>query len=465
MAAVATCVAPTGNLVLEVCVDSVESATRAAQGGCGRVELCSSLAQGGITPSIGLVEGVLHAVGKKGVKVFVLIRPRGGDFCYTRDELSTMQKDIRAVIEAGAHGIVVGALTPDGDVDMLAMRDLISSVKNAQEIRGSDNIEITFHRAIDMSKDPVNSVELCVELGVHRILTSGGAKSSMEGAATIQDMLTCADNRLVVMAGGGVTPDNVKKLVELSGVKEVHGSLRSPQHSLSVFRKEGVSMGNNLSDEYERLICDESMVADVVARLRDIAQVSLACTCASNKKSPRVVIVPGNGCTDTENANWYSFARDKLASTNMFEEVVLPRSMPDPYRATETVWLKYLLDECHVDDGNTIVIGHSSGAVAAMRLLENTKLLGAILVAACWTDLGEESERISGYYSRPWLWDRIKSNAGWLVQFHSRDDPFIPVEESRHVAASLGTEYYEFDGYSHFFEPFDELINELMKKV
>ena len=139
--------------------------------------------------------------------------------------------------------------------------------------------------------------------------------------------------------------------------------------------------------------------------------------------------------------------------------------MPDPYRASEVVWLKYLREECHVDDGNTIVIGHSSGAVAAMRLLENTPLVGAILVAACWTDLGEESERISGYYSRPWLWEQIKANAGWIVQFHSCDDPFIPVAESRHVAKHLGTEYFEFQGRSHFFEPFEELIAEILKKV
>ena len=154
-----------------------------------------------------------------------------------------------------------------------------------------------------------------------------------------------------------------------------------------------------------------------------------------------------------------------MRATGKFSEVVMPEpAMPDPYRASEVVWLKWMREVGKVD-ATTIVVGHSSGAVAAMRLLETTPLAGVVLVSACWTDLGEESERIAGYYSRPWLWDDIKAHAGWIVQFHSVDDPFIPPAEARHVAKKTGSEYFEHTHSSHFFEPFDELIDVLVEKA
>ena len=145
----------------------------------------------------------------------------------------------------------------------------------------------------------------------------------------------------------------------------------------------GAGMADN-SEEYTRLVCDSTKVERLVRLLcpRVQSEVTLESAAALTRK-PRLVIVPGNGCTNTEISNWYAWARDCLRGTGLFEEVVLPRAMPDPYRASETIWLKYLREVCHVDDVNTIVVGHSSGAVAAMRLLENTKLIGAVLVAAC----------------------------------------------------------------------------------
>lgn len=131
--------------------------------------------------------------------------------------------------------------------------------------------------------------------------------------------------------------------------------------------------------------------------------------------------------------------------------------MPDPYEAKEHIWMPFIEDVLGVDE-NTIVIGHSSGAEAAMRLLEKRKALGLVLVCACHTDLGEESERISNYYSRPWEWELIKSNCQWILQYHSTDDHLVPVEEADFVAEKLKSEYYRLSGRSHFFGARDIVV-------
>lgn len=140
--------------------------------------------------------------------------------------------------------------------------------------------------------------------------------------------------------------------------------------------------------------------------------------------------------------------------------------MPDPYDAKEEIWMPFIKCEMKVDE-NTVVIGHSSGAVAAMRLLEHTKVLGCVLVSTCHTDLGCESERISNYYSRPWEWDKIKSNASWILQYHSADDHLIPIAEADYVAESLGSEYTRYPNRSHFFEPRDvkDIFEQIVNKV
>eukprot|EP01134_Creolimax_fragrantissima_P000120 CFRG0120T1 len=124
--------------------------------------------------------------------------------------------------------------------------------------------------------------------------------------------------------------------------------------------------------------------------------------------------------------------------------------MPDPFEAKETIWIPFIQNEMKCDE-NTIVIGHSSGAEAAMRLLERQHVLGCVLVSACHSDLGLESERISGYYSRPWQWDSIRGNAKFILQYHSTDDPFIPREQADLVAHEIGSDYTCFEDRSHFF--------------
>mmetsp|Transcript_27972 Transcript_27972/g.55072 ORF Transcript_27972/g.55072 Transcript_27972/m.55072 type:complete len:185 (-) Transcript_27972:175-729(-) len=176
----------------------------------------------------------------------------------------------------------------------------------------------------------------------------------------------------------------------------------------------------------------------------------------------KVLIIPGNGCGKIEKANWYAWLAAELIGAGC--EVPL-RSMPDPDEAKEVIWLPFIRDVLGCDE-DTIVVGHSSGAVAAMRLLEKTKVKGVVLVSACWTDLGMPSEAISGYYARDWPWKQIAGNADWIVQLASSDDPFIPIEEMRFVAKSLQTEYIEKKDEGHFMtQTFPELKDIVLNKI
>ena len=182
---------------------------------------------------------------------------------------------------------------------------------------------------------------------------------------------------------------------------------------------------------------------------------------------PRCIIVPGCGCSPVQSSNWYRWMKDQLVDSGAFSEVLL-EDMPDPVDAKEKVWIPFILDKLKAD-ANTVMIGHSSGAVAAMRLLENNPLKGCVLVAACHTDLGSESERLAGYYNRPWQWDTIKSNTEWILQYHSTDDPFIPMSEADLVATKLASEFKRFDDKSHFFAPKDvdqaNILGDILRKL
>ncbi|KAJ1446187.1 Alpha/Beta hydrolase protein [Pelagophyceae sp. CCMP2097] len=184
------------------------------------------------------------------------------------------------------------------------------------------------------------------------------------------------------------------------------------------------------------------------------------------KPKTRCVILPGNGCSgNVRDANWYGWLEQQLIRSDIFDEVVL-RNMPDPNAARESIWVPFIRDELIADGAHTVVVGHSSGAVAAMRLLEKTELMGVVLISACHTDLGDAGERRAGYYSRKWEWDKIQSNCKWAVQFHSDDDPFIPAHEADHVASNIKSEYHFFEKRSHFFSPpFPELVEVLRRRM
>lgn len=191
-------------------MDSVESALAAERGGARRLELCDALFDGGTTPSAGMIAACRDRVS---IPVFVIIRPRGGGFVYSEPELDVMRRDVAAAGELGADGVVIGVLRRDGAIDEQQTQSLVDA---------AGDLPVTFHRAFDFVPDPGEAMETIISAGITRILTSGGAPTAREGVATLASLVRQAGDRLVVMAGGGVREENVKAIVDGSGVHEVH---------------------------------------------------------------------------------------------------------------------------------------------------------------------------------------------------------------------------------------------------
>ncbi|HEU0180675.1 MAG TPA: copper homeostasis protein CutC [Agromyces mariniharenae] len=202
--------------LLEVCLDDVDGAPVAEAAGADRLELCAALGDGGITPSVGTVAAVFDRVRRVGVQV--LVRQRPGDFVYSSAELEAMAADIRMIRalprpDAVRLGFVVGALMPDGTIDRAATERLVAVARD---------VPVTFHKAFDQSPDQFAALDQLVDLGVERVLTSGGAASAIEGSERLAELVSHASGRIAVLAGGGVRPDNVEALVRTTGVREVH---------------------------------------------------------------------------------------------------------------------------------------------------------------------------------------------------------------------------------------------------
>ena len=204
-------------MLFESCVESFEAAVASAAGGAGRIELCARLDVGGLTPPASLVARCVAALD---IPVFAMVRPRGGSFVYSSDEADAMAHDIEAVTQAGAHGVVFGALTADGAIDVLLMRRLIALARP---------LSVTCHKAIDDSRDLPEALDVLLGLGVDRVLSSGGAPTAADGAAMMARLVRQAGDALVVMAGGGVRAHNVAALVQATGVREVHARLLPEQ--------------------------------------------------------------------------------------------------------------------------------------------------------------------------------------------------------------------------------------------
>ena len=199
-------------IIREACVGNFKESQSAVLNGADRLELCENLAVGGTTPSYGTIA---LAEEKLDTPLLVMIRPRGGDFVYSVEEIEIMKRDIQKCKELGVYGVVFGVLTSEGTLNMQAMKTLVECSKPMQ---------ITCHMAFDALVDPFEGLEQLVALGVDRILTKGGNISAFEGRATLKNLVAKASNRIVIVAGGGVTEDNYQIIVEETGVKEVHGT-------------------------------------------------------------------------------------------------------------------------------------------------------------------------------------------------------------------------------------------------
>jgi copper homeostasis protein len=199
---------------LEIVCTSLRDAVDAQHGGANRIELCARLSVGGLTPSTTLLRKVKSTVQ---IPVFVLIRPRGGDFCYTATEFTRLLRQIAAAKAHGADGIVCGALFPNGHLDV---------ERTAQMVAAAHPLPFTFHRAFDRCLDPLAAIDRLAELGVERILTSGQCPTALEGIGNLKAYAKYAAGRLTILVGGGVRPGNLEALMQVDGLREFHSSGR-----------------------------------------------------------------------------------------------------------------------------------------------------------------------------------------------------------------------------------------------
>jgi copper homeostasis protein len=245
------------SIVLEICADSVESARAAEQGGACRVDLCGSLIEGGVTPSAGRLAAVRNRIS---IPLHVMVRPRGGDFCYRADEFEVMRQDVLTAKQLGADGAVFGILLEDGDVDRQRTQHLIELARP---------MNVTFHRAFDMARDLSRALEEIVSTGAERVLTSGGEDTAAAGAARIAKLLKQAGKRIVVVAASGINESNVREVLARTGVSEIHASLGTSLPSPMRHRKERISMGTVAGVEYNRRVVARERVELLLRAVRE----------------------------------------------------------------------------------------------------------------------------------------------------------------------------------------------------
>ena len=241
---------------LEVCAGSPQSVNAAYEGGAERIELCSALGEGGVTPSAGVVS---YAKKFEGLKVHCLIRPRGGDFLYTAADAAVMIEDVRLMRSLGADGVVIGALLPDGRIDVDLCRRLVAE---------AGEMNVTFHRAFDMCRDPFEALEEVISLACSRIVTSGLAPSALQGAEMLSSLVEKSAGRIIIMPGGGVNRDNAREILQRTGAVEIHASASSLQPSGMTFRRGEVNMGTAGADEYSSRITDAEKVRGIINALQ-----------------------------------------------------------------------------------------------------------------------------------------------------------------------------------------------------
>ncbi|GAB3539111.1 copper homeostasis protein CutC [Spirosoma fluminis] len=234
-------------MTVEICAYSLASCLAAQQAGAHRIELCGGLAEGGTTPSAGLIQLVRHQVQ---LPVFVMIRPRGGDFLYTETELAVIEADIRLAKTLEADGIVLGCLTADGRIDEVITRRLIEL---------ANPLPVTFHRAFDMARNPNEALEAVIRTGAARILTSGQQPTAEAGLPLLRELVKQADGRLEIMAGAGVNAGNALLFAQ-AGVDAIHSSGSITESSRMEFRQPTVSMATTIPNEYEYMEASQEKI-------------------------------------------------------------------------------------------------------------------------------------------------------------------------------------------------------------
>lgn len=237
-------------ILFEVCANSLQSALAAGQGGADRIELCAQLEAGGITPSIATIK---LAVKHLSIPVFVLIRPRSGDFLYDDTDFSVMKEDIAAAKDLGAAGVVIGLLKPNGEIDMERTAELVQLARP---------LKVTFHRAFDRARDPLAALEAVIKTGAERILTSGQASSALSGIALLKTLVEKAAGRITILAGAGINPENVSEVIDFTGVTEVHASC-------SVKLKSNMEYASAMDAEKSLMVTDVEIVKQIVSLLKN----------------------------------------------------------------------------------------------------------------------------------------------------------------------------------------------------
>ena len=245
----------TSKILMEVCCGSVGDAVEAAGGSADRIELNSSLFFGGLTPSLG---SIIETKRRLDIPVMVMIRPRGGGFCYTDAEMAVMLHDTQLAIEHGADGIVFGILTENGSIDLDRCRKIMELTRHREAV---------FHRAFDVTPDPMEALEQLIELGFTRVLTSGQEKSVPEGVKLIKKLIVQAGDRIEILPGGGIRPHNIRRIIEQTGTRQVHLAAFEQKTDRSVQNRPYITFGGSLHPPEDRYEVTDRMVIQSMADL------------------------------------------------------------------------------------------------------------------------------------------------------------------------------------------------------
>ena len=241
--------------VLEVCIDSIESLPIAISAGADRIELCSALALGGLTPTAGYAR---KAIEKSSVPIFPIIRHRAGDFVFDNDEIDIMVADIELMNQLGAKGVVVGALTEEGEINEPALRRFVEAAQG---------IEVTFHRAFDVCSNPFESLEILIKHGCERVLTSGQKSSADAGTPLIKALVQQAADRIIIMPGAGINSGNAHGIISGTGASELHLSGKTVRPG-KMITTGTATMGDNADDDQFVTITDYNKVNNTVSIFR-----------------------------------------------------------------------------------------------------------------------------------------------------------------------------------------------------